>query len=58
VWPLVVAVLAWTAWRWRRDRRPPPGCCQRCGYNLTGNVTGRCPECGTPTRKPKSAGAS
>ena len=20
--------------------------CQRCGYNLTGNVSGRCPECG------------
>lgn len=23
--------------------------CDRCGYGLTGNVTGRCPECGTPT---------
>jgi hypothetical protein len=22
--------------------------CQRCGYNLTGNVSGRCPECGNP----------
>lgn len=22
--------------------------CQKCGYNLTGNVSGRCPECGTP----------
>jgi len=21
-------------------------CCRRCGYNLTGNVSGRCPECG------------
>jgi uncharacterized RDD family membrane protein YckC len=21
--------------------------CQRCGYDLTGNVSGRCPECGT-----------
>ena len=20
--------------------------CRRCGYNLTGNVSGRCPECG------------
>lgn len=23
--------------------------CLSCGYNLTGNVSGRCPECGTPT---------
>lgn len=30
--------------RWRRRRK---GCCIRCGYNLTGNVTGVCPECGT-----------
>ena len=22
--------------------------CRQCGYNLTGNVSGRCPECGTP----------
>jgi uncharacterized paraquat-inducible protein A len=25
----------------------PKGCCHSCGYNLTGNVSGRCPECGT-----------
>jgi len=22
------------------------GCCKKCGYNLTGNVSGICPECG------------
>ncbi len=22
--------------------------CSHCGYNLTGNVSGTCPECGTP----------
>lgn len=22
--------------------------CGRCGYNLTGNLSGQCPECGTP----------
>lgn len=27
-------------------RRPPPHCCQHCGYDLTGNVSGICPECG------------
>jgi hypothetical protein len=24
--------------------------CHACGYNLTGNVSGVCPECGTPTK--------
>lgn len=30
-------------------RRPPrpPGFCRQCGYNLTGNVSGICPECGS-----------
>lgn len=23
-----------------------PGVCRRCGYDLTGNVSGQCPECG------------
>ena len=26
-----------------RERK---GLCKSCGYNLTGNVSGRCPECG------------
>ena len=32
-----------------RERRPfyPPGHCQNCEYDLTGNVSGVCPECGT-----------
>jgi len=29
------------------------GHCRKCGYDLTGNVSGICPECGTP--KPKDA---
>jgi hypothetical protein len=32
--------------RWRRRRA---GCCLACGYDLTGNVSGVCPECATPT---------
>jgi hypothetical protein len=35
-----------TGYGFWRDRRPPPHCCQGCGYDLTGNVSGRCPECG------------
>ncbi|MBI5863398.1 MAG: hypothetical protein HZB38_02580 [Planctomycetes bacterium] len=29
-------------------RRQKPGECRRCFYNLHGNTSGRCPECGTP----------
>ena len=31
---------------WRRDRSFPPGHCQNCGYDLTGNTSGVCSECG------------
>ena len=34
--------------RWCAPVRIPPGHCQKCGYNLTGNVSGVCPECGEP----------
>ena len=31
-----------------------PGYCDRCGYDLSGNASGICPECGTPIPlKPK-----
>ncbi|MCH8146427.1 MAG: hypothetical protein IH987_00305 [Planctomycetes bacterium] len=30
----------------RRYRRRKRGLCLRCGYNLEGNVSGVCPECG------------
>ena len=46
LWIPFVAMAIPTALVWYRDRRPPKGHCQRCGYNLTGNVTGICPECG------------
>lgn len=34
-----------------RPRSGPAGrpVCHKCGYDLTGNVSGICPECGTPT---------
>ena len=31
----------------RRRRRRRKGWCMTCGYDLTGNTTGICPECGT-----------
>ena len=33
----------------------PPGHCQKCGYNLTGNMSGICPECGTPCKPDERA---
>ena len=32
---------------WRRNRKIQPGHCRTCGYDLTGNVSGKCSECGT-----------
>ncbi len=43
---LLVALPTGLLWYIDR-RRPPPGHCGRCGYNLTGNTSGVCPECGT-----------
>jgi len=33
---------------WLDRRRPGPGCCPHCGYDLTGNQSGICSECGEP----------
>ena len=42
----------------RVRRRPvPPDHCQACGYNLTGNISGVCPECGTPVAHGSGASA-
>ena len=50
-WGPFVAFAVPTAILWWIDhaRRVPPGHCRQCGYNLTGNVSGRCPECGAGT---------
>jgi hypothetical protein len=34
----------------RRRERRAKGLCLRCGYDLHGNVSGVCPECGTSVR--------
>ncbi len=46
IWMFLLPALFATLWLWRSDRRPKHGC-MNCGYNLTGNVSGVCPECGT-----------
>ena len=49
---LVVFLIAVLAWRRYTGlmKRYPPGVCECCAYNLTGNISGVCPECGTPIR--------
>lgn len=45
---LTGVVLYAGAWSWRRQGRPKAGMCAKCGYNLFGNTSGICPECGRP----------
>lgn len=42
------AALVFCQWYFRPCQ--PPGCCEHCGYDLTGNISGKCPECGRPPR--------
>ncbi len=45
-WMPFVLAAGLTAFLWWREcRRPLPGHCP-CGYDLRGNVSGVCPECG------------
>ena len=55
-WAAIAFVFLPTALIWRydlRQRRPKPGHCLGCGYDLTGNQSGLCPECGTSVSSPK-----
>lgn len=55
--PVLIGMAAmWAEWRHRpvvevdaSPKRRGDNGCMECGYNLTGNVSGRCPECGKPT---------
>ena len=50
LWLLMIAfsvLPALAAWRLWRARRSSSGACGFCGYDLTGNTSGVCPECGT-----------
>lgn len=58
---LVLPVVPTAVLFWRDRRRIPPGHCRACGYNLTGDVSGVCPECGgriTDAEVPSDAGQS
>ena len=42
---------SWAAYVSWRDHRIPPHCCRTCRYDLSGNTSGICPECGTRSRR-------
>lgn len=46
---LMIAVAVPTVLFWRRTRPKNAGHCSKCEYDLTGNTTGVCPECGLKT---------
>ncbi len=52
LWPLglvVALIVAGKLLLWWRLRQLPSVHCRTCGYDLRGNVTGTCPECGDST---------
>jgi len=62
LWMAFFALAIPTALLWYREHRfIPPGHCGRCGYDLTKNESGVCPECGVvidgQTNQPVSPGA-
>ena len=52
---LAAAWLGATFGKRRHFRNSNEKSCKRCGYNLTGNASGRCPECGTVQAIPPPA---
>ena len=53
LYPGAVVVLYWGKWRKRRQLAML-GKCPTCTYDLTGNQTGVCPECGAAATANKS----
>lgn len=43
----IYPIIAFIRGPFRRYRRRKKGLCIQCGYNLTGNTSGICPECGS-----------
>jgi hypothetical protein len=58
LWPCFVLLAIWPGYallRTIRGRESDSSLCCTCGYDLTGNTSGTCPECGLPLPVPASA---
>lgn len=53
--PWVIVAIPTALLFWLDRRRIPSGYCKKCGYDLTGNVSGICPECGEMVPPQQSA---
>ena len=51
IWMIIVPLLFSSVILWYRNRMPPSGHCRSCDYDLTGNVSGKCSECGKPIKQ-------
>lgn len=51
---LLMLLIAVTGIAWQSKPVFPDNRCHQCDYDLTGNVSGICPECGTPIPTPPS----
>jgi len=54
LWLLFIPLGFLTVLLFYRDYGFPVHCCRHCGYDLTGNISGRCPECGTEVANQKT----
>ena len=57
-WPWITANITTNSHDRRTDRRRHQGLCTQCAYDLTGNESGFCPECGLPITSELSASES
>lgn len=53
--PLGLVLFTGIRFKHRLQHRPDYPNCTKCRYNLTGNTSGRCPECGEPVNRVPSA---
>jgi hypothetical protein len=58
LWAPFLPLAACSAWLWWLDRKPKPGHCPRCRYDLSATPpSAPCPECGEGGRAPQSPNA-